>query len=120
MVEKWMKSSNKKVKAGFSWNKPMKAKHKGKVAKLFSDYDKDGVPNVFDCKPRNPKKQGWSARGHTFPRERTTHVKMMKPDKFVRTTFRESQKKFSKDSPYSSQKEYEGVLHRENIERLKK
>lgn len=25
---------------------------------MFKDNDRDGVPNVFDCKPNNPKKQG--------------------------------------------------------------
>ena len=25
--------------------------------RLFADDDKDGVPNVFDCAPKNPKKQ---------------------------------------------------------------
>ena len=27
--------------------------------KIFQDYDKDNVPNVFDCRPRNPKKQDY-------------------------------------------------------------
>ena len=26
---------------------------------LFGDRDRDNVPNVFDCKPNNPNKQGW-------------------------------------------------------------
>ena len=26
---------------------------------LFKDNDRDGVPNVFDCKPNNPRKQGF-------------------------------------------------------------
>lgn len=25
---------------------------------LIRDYDKDGVPNIIDCAPRNPKKHG--------------------------------------------------------------
>jgi len=41
------------------WNAPMKAKSKGKVNFWFGDKDKDGVANIFDCKPFNKKKQGW-------------------------------------------------------------
>jgi len=28
------------------------------VRKLFADSDKDGVPNVFDCAPNDPRRQG--------------------------------------------------------------
>ena len=31
--------------------------HYGKPAKLFGDADKDGVANVFDCKPYNRRRQ---------------------------------------------------------------
>jgi len=48
-MEKWL-SSNKKVKSIIP---------RGKVAGWFADNDRDGVPNVFDCQPNNPKKQGW-------------------------------------------------------------
>jgi len=67
MVEAWMKPSKgiwgtrkgppsactaalpgPKVKKVKSWN----------TFKLFADSDRDGVPNVFDCRPRNPRKQG--------------------------------------------------------------
>ena len=36
--------------------KPLKVKS-WNTFKLFSDNDKDGVANVFDCKPKNKKKQ---------------------------------------------------------------
>lgn len=32
---------------------------KGKVSSWFSDSDRDGVANIFDCQPNNPKKQGY-------------------------------------------------------------
>jgi hypothetical protein len=51
------KYSQKKPES-FNWNWKGKDKaHYGMPVKLFSDKDKDGVPNVFDCAPRNPKKQ---------------------------------------------------------------
>ena len=96
----------------------------------FGDRDKDKVMNWFDCKPLNKKKQGWAHRGHTFSRERTTHVKMMKPSKFLRTTYRESlnrekipyeQRASAMEKGMGSQKEFEKkVTAGSNIERLKK
>jgi hypothetical protein len=29
------------------------------IKNTFRDKDKDGVVNLFDCQPGNPKKQGW-------------------------------------------------------------
>jgi len=54
-MEAWMKpSKNKLFKPGMgkvkSWN----------TKKLFSDNDRDGVSNVFDCRPNNFKKQDWA------------------------------------------------------------
>jgi hypothetical protein len=53
-MEKWLKSrpnpyANNRI--GF------KGSRFGKPAKLFKDSDKDGVANVFDCKPYNKRKQ---------------------------------------------------------------
>jgi len=42
-------SSSKRSKVKF---------RKGRVIDLFSDSDGDGVANVFDCKPRDRRKQG--------------------------------------------------------------
>ena len=56
------KSNPKQSSPSPYWNpKPIsKCKFRsGMPVNLFGDRDRDGVPNVFDCKPRNPKKQGW-------------------------------------------------------------
>ena len=88
----------------------------------FGDKDKDRVKNFFDCKPLNRKKQGWAHKGSAFPRERSSHVVMMSPDKFLRTTWRE----FDNQTPAQIGRprdieEYEReVINRENVERLKK
>lgn len=62
---------------------------KGNKMKWFKDSDRDKVINIFDCKPHNKRKQGWAHEGVAFGRERTTHIKMMKPRKFLKTTYRE-------------------------------
>jgi hypothetical protein len=56
----------------------------------FGDTDGDRVPNWFDCKPLNNKKQGWAHEGGLlyYP-DMETKTKMMSPDKFLRTTFHE-------------------------------
>jgi len=36
---------------------PSTLSKKGKVSDPFGDYDGDGVPNMNDCKPKDPKKQ---------------------------------------------------------------
>ena len=58
---------------------------------LFGDKDRDRVANVFDCKPRNPRKQGWvhTGAGFVYYPEIKVSQKMMTPDKFLRTTHRE-------------------------------
>ena len=35
----------------------VKARDKVSPARLFADTDRDGVANVFDCRPRNPRRQ---------------------------------------------------------------
>jgi hypothetical protein len=32
----------------------------------FGDYDRDGVPNIYDCVPTNPKKHGVEPYPETF------------------------------------------------------
>ena len=95
--------------------------------KPFGDKDKDKLMNFFDCKPMNRKKQGWAHRGHTFERETTTHVKMMSPDKFLRTTYIETTNREkpvgAKNYPLyaKSYKDYsEQVISQGNVDRLKK
>jgi len=107
------KSSPKQSSPSPFWNtKPMpKCKFRsGMPVNLFGDRDRDGVPNVFDCKPRNPRKQGWSQQGHIFNRERSTHIKMMAPEKFLRTTMIETK---NKGHPIKSQEDYEKEVVRD-------
>jgi len=92
----------------------------------FGDVDRDGVVNIFDCKPHNKRQQGWAHQGHTMNRERTTHVVMMTPQKFMRTTYKEAQKKginFKIQHPHQTYKniqEYsKDVIDPTNVQRLK-
>lgn len=43
--------NNKKLKPARNYNYPY-------PSKMFRDRDRDGVPDVFDCKPLDPKRQG--------------------------------------------------------------
>jgi hypothetical protein len=62
-MEKWNKPAKnvrlvRPVNDPFGLSAAKKDPHRyGKPKKLFGDFDKDRVPNVFDCEPRNPKKQ---------------------------------------------------------------
>jgi len=38
-------------------------------ARIFADYDKDGVANVFDCQPRNPRRQDRRRLAHGDTKE---------------------------------------------------
>ena len=54
-MERWLNSKpnpyvNKNAKVGWKIQK-------GKTVHLFADDDRDGVPNVFDCSPKNKRKQ---------------------------------------------------------------
>jgi len=44
-----------KFKRSLDW--PFNVSGRGKISDPFGDYDKDGVPNMNDCAPKNPKKQ---------------------------------------------------------------
>lgn len=57
MVEKWLRSRPNPymrgtMKKAFGTSKA----YYGKPVQLFKDSDKDGVPNVFDCKPKNRRR----------------------------------------------------------------
>lgn len=93
----------------------------------WGDSDKDKVPNIFDCRPLDKKKQGWKAKGHQMNRERSTYIKMMKPEKFLKTTYIEAYDKTSKYQPENIEKympDFEtykkSILRPENVERLKR
>ena len=59
MVEKWLKSKPNPYIRNPSMKRPFRgnSSHYGMPNQLFKDSDKDGVMNVFDCKPRNKRKQ---------------------------------------------------------------
>lgn len=138
-MENWMKPSKNRINAKKSsafWSSPAKGVRKKNLSysqakirypklKPFGDRDKDGVKNIFDCKPFNRKKQGWAHRGHTFQRERSSHVVMMSPDKFMRTAYREA-READKSYPdkmrgMSTSEQFEkNVIDRKNVEKLKK
>ena len=82
----------------------------------FGDTDKDGVPNFFDCKPLNKKKQGWAHTGVQFNRERSTHVKMMSPEKFLRTAYIESK---LRGNNKTYEQYFNSVINQENVQKLK-
>lgn len=44
-------------KFGGSLDWPFNVSGRGKISDPFGDYDRDGVHNLNDCSPRNPKKQ---------------------------------------------------------------
>ena len=116
-------------KKNLSWPQ---AKRRYPLMNPYRDTDRDGVKNIFDCRPFDKKKQGWAHEGHTFNREETTHVRMMSPEKFLRTTRVEAHTRNMRNlkDPYASpgtmaasanQEDYEkSVLNKENIEKLKK
>jgi hypothetical protein len=58
-MENWMKSKGNPYVVGVKRSCPCKRNkaHFGKPIQLFKDSDKDGVANVFDCKPYNKRKQ---------------------------------------------------------------
>ena len=43
--------------------------HKFQPAKLFADSDRDGVANVFDCQPHNPRRQDKTYKIKRFYRD---------------------------------------------------
>jgi len=113
-------------KRNMTWSQ---AKRKYPKLSPLGDADRDGVKNKFDCRPFDRKKQGWAHKGHTFNREETTHVKMMKPEKFLRTTAIEGIRKYGeatqKPMKHHLSKEdveeyHKGILNKDNIEKYKK
>ena len=94
--------------------------HKRILRQKYKDSDGDGVPDRWDCNKYNPLKQGWAHRGKTFNREETTHVKMMSPDKFLRTTKKEMEGRGSYESMEDYKKSIFQEGSQENIQKLKK
>jgi len=103
-----------------SWTQ---AKAKYPMLSPFKDADRDGVKNWLDCKPFDKKRQGWAHSGKPGFRERTAHIKMMRPEKFLRTTYRETQNKSENSIKKESFEKYKDrVLNKEwsgSIEELK-
>jgi hypothetical protein len=59
-----VKNTNPKRSSNPFWNtKPLpKCKYRsGMPVDLFGDKDRDGVMNVFDCRPRNKRRQDWQS-----------------------------------------------------------
>lgn len=84
-----------------------KRKKINRVRKLkpFSDYDKDKVVNIFDCQPRNRRKQGW---GHEttvplvdYPESfgKIGKTVAMTPGQFMRAAQRTSSDPSMRDMP---------------------
>lgn len=94
----------------------------------YGDKDKDGLMNWYDCKPLNKKKQGWAHQGGMlYYTDRVTKVKMMKPEKFLKTAYNEALIKTQKYQPQNVQKYmpnqetfYNNVLDKNNVNKLKK
>lgn len=88
----------------------------------FKDSDRDGVVNLFDCQPYNKKKQGWAHEGGmVYYPDQTTRVKMMTPDKFLRTTYNEYNRKRGKagEEPMGYEGYIRGIINQERVEKLK-
>ena len=70
MKDIWGINKKRKVKPVVGLWKPIIAKQrvvrpivkKGLVSSWFSDKDRDGVANIFDCRPNNKRKQGYLFR----------------------------------------------------------
>lgn len=89
-MEKWMHSKSNPYLSGarikpvnkvssYKMNGYKKPSHYGKPVQLFKDSDRDGVANVFDCKPYNKRRQdaiapmmGGSPVGEMIQRQEAT------------------------------------------------
>ena len=90
--------------------------------KPMVDTDRDGVVNLLDCRPFNKRRQGWAHQGTMlyYP-DSTTRVKMMKPEKFLRTTYKQTYDQEQKGREPKSMEEYsKGIINQLNVEKLKK
>ena len=95
------------VKQQKKW-KNMSKKKKNMFNKYLPDMDNDGVPDMFDCQPRNPKKQDWvkSQKVQKAPGDKV-EIKMMRPQDFLMGV-RQQQKKVNFSGPGAmNNKDYE-------------
>jgi len=137
-----MKPSKNRINAKKSfafWSSPAKGVRKKNLSysqakirypklKPFGDRDRDGVKNIFDCKPFNKKKQGFAHQySFSFSDYPATKTVKMSPRKFLKKTWREGGKKpvyrqvgaQDKPVPFKEYKRQLQELDRKSIEHLK-
>lgn len=85
----------------------------------FGDTDRDRVPNWFDCKPLNRKKQGFEYQGSHNENEKELRTVKMPPNMFLETTYVDVQrsiekiKERDKDNPPKIPYQYDGSTYEE-------
>ena len=90
-----IRKPNKVIKkSNMNWDQ---AKQRYPKLRAYDDTDKDGVLNIFDCRPLNKKKQGFQ---HQYSFSSTGSKKIqtvkMSPELFLKTTYGEGQRNISK------------------------
>ena len=102
------------------------AKRRFPLLNPYKDTDRDGVKNMFDCRPFNRKKQGFE-HYYSFSDTSSKRIKTVKmpPRRFLEETYKEVKARERKGqkipTPYHSQEEYEKrVLSPESVAYQKK